>query len=63
TFWGTAGGLRAGGRLAAAAGSRPLAAGDYDGDGDDELALASGADDFQIIVTDGRKTLTTLPSR
>ncbi|WP_326627478.1 VCBS repeat-containing protein [Nonomuraea fuscirosea] len=63
TFWGAAGGLRAGGRLAAAAGSRPLAAGDYDGDGDDELALASGADDFLIIVTDGRKTLTTLPSR
>ncbi|MEU8399289.1 FG-GAP and VCBS repeat-containing protein [Nonomuraea sp. NPDC048892] len=63
TFWGATGGLRKGERLAATTGSRPLATGDYDGDGDDELALASGADDFRITVTDGRKTLTTLPSR
>jgi hypothetical protein len=37
--------------------ARPLAAGDYDGDGDDELAFAHGEDNFAIIVTDGRKAL------
>ncbi|MFC5819542.1 FG-GAP repeat protein [Nonomuraea harbinensis] len=63
-FWGGAGGLRTseaiGGMDAA-----PLAAGDYDGDGDDELLLAaplSGgvpANGVKIWVTDGRRVLTS----
>ncbi|WP_327109221.1 FG-GAP repeat domain-containing protein [Nonomuraea glycinis] len=60
-FWGGTGGLRAGGGIAGVGGAAPLAAGDYDGDGDDELALATRdnykVDDYEVIVTDGRKVL------
>jgi hypothetical protein len=39
--------------------ARPLAAGDYDGDGDDELAFALDGDrGLEIMVTDGKRTLT-----
>ncbi|MEV0829543.1 FG-GAP repeat domain-containing protein [Nonomuraea rubra] len=56
-FWGGAGGLAPGGGVAGLAEAAPLAAGDYDGDGDDELVLVTG-DGSQAVVTDGRKELT-----
>ncbi|MFI7697910.1 FG-GAP-like repeat-containing protein [Nonomuraea sp. NPDC049480] len=56
-FWGGSGGLRAGGGIDGVSRAAPLAAGDYDGDGDDELAFVHGGDSFGIIVTDGRRVL------
>ncbi|GAA3223549.1 FG-GAP repeat domain-containing protein [Nonomuraea helvata] len=57
-FWGGPGGLRAGGGVPGVGQAAPLAAGDYDGDGDDDLLFASGFDNLTIMVTDGRRVLT-----
>ncbi|MGP4104500.1 FG-GAP repeat domain-containing protein [Nonomuraea sp. KM90] len=57
-FWGGAGGLRAGGAVGGVGLAVPLTSGDYDGDGDDELALTAGEDGLEVVVTDGRKVLT-----
>ncbi|MEV0998913.1 VCBS repeat-containing protein [Nonomuraea sp. NPDC050202] len=53
-FWGGAGGLAPGRDVAGLGEAAPLAAGDYDGDGDDELAFVTGDDDSAIVVTDGK---------
>ena len=73
-LWGGVGGLREGGAIggmddpALAQGDvPPLAAGDYDGDGDDELLLAApingglaiNGDSVKIWVTDGRRMLSS----
>ncbi|UBU17979.1 FG-GAP repeat domain-containing protein [Nonomuraea gerenzanensis] len=57
-FRGGPGGLGAGTVIAGLSGAGPLAAGDYDGDGDDELVFTTGRDDSAIVVTDGAKVLT-----
>ncbi|NJP92447.1 VCBS repeat-containing protein [Nonomuraea sp. FMUSA5-5] len=56
-FRGGSGGLQAGREVGGLGAATPLAAGDYDGDGDDELAFVQGDDDTTIVVTDGRKVL------
>ncbi|MEV4223756.1 VCBS repeat-containing protein [Nonomuraea sp. NPDC049725] len=50
-FRGGPGGLRDAGPIGAGRGLSPLTAGDYDGDGDDELVLAS---EKSVAVSDGR---------
>ncbi len=62
-FRGGPGGLGAGRHVEGPGKVAPLAAGDYDGDGDDELVLAAGDDDAPaIVLTDGTKLLTSFPT-
>ncbi|MGI5268719.1 FG-GAP-like repeat-containing protein [Nonomuraea sp. CA-218870] len=56
-FRGGPGGLRAGAELGGVRPGRPYAAGDFDGDGDDEFVLSHGRDRVEFIVTDGRREL------
>ncbi|MER5623331.1 FG-GAP-like repeat-containing protein [Streptosporangium sp. NPDC002544] len=56
-FWGGSDGLRAGENVDGVGRAAPLAAGDYDGDGDDELAFAHRDDDLKIVITDGKRAL------
>jgi hypothetical protein len=62
-FWGGPDGLRIGENIDGVGRAAPLAAGDYDGDGDDELALAHGDDDLKIVVTDGKKALASFDTQ
>ncbi|MEU6996955.1 VCBS repeat-containing protein [Nonomuraea sp. NPDC046570] len=56
-FWGGRDGLRLGGAAAGGANATPLAAGDYDRDGRDELVLGSGdgGELLRLRVTDGKR--------
>ncbi|MFC5820603.1 FG-GAP repeat domain-containing protein [Nonomuraea harbinensis] len=56
-FRGAPDGLRPGGALDGVSPAWPRTAGDFDGDGDDELVLSHGQDSVKIIVTDGTKVL------
>lgn len=60
-FWGGSGGLGAGREVPGVGEAGPLAAGDYDGDGDDELVFAAGDDDAPtLVITDGEKRLNSI---
>ncbi|MEV4103973.1 VCBS repeat-containing protein [Nonomuraea sp. NPDC049649] len=63
-FRGAPGGLRPGSALDGVGPARPRTAGDYDGDGDDELILSHGTGPVEIVVTDGRRVLSrfTVPA-
>ncbi|NUR27798.1 MAG: hypothetical protein HOV83_18470 [Catenulispora sp.] len=64
TLWGGPGGLRRGNGIAGMARGTPLASGDYDGDGDDELVLGDAVGPtFHVLVSDGRKVLTRFDLR
>ncbi|MGP4105076.1 FG-GAP repeat domain-containing protein [Nonomuraea sp. KM90] len=65
-FWGGSDGLRAGEKVKGVGQAWPLAASDYDGDGDDELVFAAftdSTDDLTIMVTDGKRVLTSFDRR
>lgn len=69
-FWGGPDGLRAGENIDGVGRAAPLAArdGDDDGDdddddGDDELVLAHGDGDLKIVITDGRRALTSFDTQ
>lgn len=62
-FWGGAGGLVPGGAVAGLGEAAPLAAGDYDGDGDDELVFVRGEDDSAVVVTDGKQAVSRFETR